>query len=96
MRVFFQLVAFIREHIWHKALVMRCSMRLEIIRVCSLNSFQLVMGLCRGHPSLFLRVCLPQSALPVIYFLVFDTLCVCGCVLEYFGFHEQFLFFHSV
>ena len=57
--VFFQFVAFVREHIWHKVLLMGCSMRLELTRVCILNGFQLVMGLYGGHSSLFLRVCLP-------------------------------------
>ena len=32
------------------------SMRLELTCFCSLNDFQLVVGLYRGHP-LFLRVC---------------------------------------
>ena len=36
-------VAFVREHIWYKALLMGYSMRLELTRVCSLNGFQLVM-----------------------------------------------------
>ena len=26
--------AFVREHIWHKALLMGCSMRLELTRIC--------------------------------------------------------------
>ena len=59
IRVYFQLVTFVRKLIWHKALLMGYSMRLELIRVCSLNGFQLVMGLYEGHTSLFLRVCLP-------------------------------------
>ena len=42
--VCFQLVAFVREHIWHKALLMGYSVRLELIRACSLNDFQLVMA----------------------------------------------------
>ena len=58
IRVCFQLVAFIRVHIWHKALLMGYSMKLELTRVCSLNGFQLVMGLYGGYFSLFLRVCL--------------------------------------
>ena len=41
----FLLVAFIREHTWHKALLMR----LEVIHVSSLNVFQLVMGLYGGN-----------------------------------------------
>ena len=31
--VCFQLVAFVREHIWHKALLMRYSMRLDLTLV---------------------------------------------------------------
>ena len=45
--VCFQLVAFAREHIWHKALLIGYLMILELSRVCSLNDFQLVMGLYR-------------------------------------------------
>ena len=43
----------------HKALLMEYSMRLELTCICSLNNFQLVMGLYGGRSSLFLRVCLP-------------------------------------
>ena len=46
IRAYFQLVAFVREHIWNKALLMGYLMRLELTRVCSLNDFQLVMGFC--------------------------------------------------
>ena len=35
------------------------SMRLELTHVCSLNNFQLVMGLYRGLPFFFAKVCLP-------------------------------------
>ena len=59
IRVCFQLLAFVREHIWHKALLMGYSMKLEFTCVCSLNGFKLVMGLYGGHSSLFLRVCSP-------------------------------------
>ena len=34
--VCFQLVGFVIEHIWHKALLMRYSMRFELTRFCSL------------------------------------------------------------
>ena len=44
------------------------SMRLEFTRVCGLNGFQFVMGSYGCHSSHFLRVCLPQSALPLICF----------------------------
>ena len=33
IRVCFQVVAFVREHIWHKTLLMEYSIRLELIRV---------------------------------------------------------------
>ena len=42
--VSFKLVAFVREHMWHKALLMGYSMRLKLTLVCSLNVFPLVMG----------------------------------------------------
>ena len=57
IRVCFQLVAFVRENIWYKALLMGYSMRLELTLVCSLNDFQLVMYLYRG-PSLFFLECI--------------------------------------
>ena len=44
----FQFVAFVREHIWYKALLMGYS-RLKLIRVCTLDDFLLVMGLYRGQ-----------------------------------------------
>ena len=66
IHVCFQLVAFAREHIWYKAVLMGYSMRLELTCVCSLNGFQLVISLYGGHSSLFLRVHLPKSALPLI------------------------------
>ena len=37
--VCFQVVAFAKEHIWHKALLMGYSMRLEFTYVYSLNVF---------------------------------------------------------
>ena len=56
IRVCFQLLAFAREHIWHKVWLMGYSMRLEITCVCSLNDFLLVIGFYRGLP-LFFLVC---------------------------------------
>ena len=35
-------VCFVSEHMWHKALLLGYSMRLELILVSSLNHFQLV------------------------------------------------------
>ena len=42
--VCFQLVAFVREHIWLMALLMGYSMRLKLTLVRSLNVFPLVLG----------------------------------------------------
>ena len=67
MRICFQLVAFVRELIWQKALLMGCSMNLELTRVCCLNDFQLVIGLYRGHP-LFLLESVYLRLLLVLYF----------------------------
>ena len=44
IRVCFQLDAFVREQVRHKALLMGYSLRLELTRVCSLTGFQLVMA----------------------------------------------------
>ena len=76
IRVCFQFVDFVREHIWHKAFLMGYSMRLEHTRVCSLNVFQLVMGFHGGHFSLFLSVFTLVCFTPHLL-LIFDTLCVC-------------------
>ena len=54
-----------------------------------LNDFQLAMGFYRGHSSLFLRVCLPEPALPHLS-LMFA--CVCVCVLEWFQISRTFIF----
>ena len=91
IRVCFQVVAFVKEHIWHKILLMR----LELTRVCCLNRFQLVIGLYKRHSSLFLRVCLPKPALPLI--ALWYLICVCRCVWVYvcwsgFGFHLELFF----
>ena len=43
VRVCFQFDGFVRAHVWHKALLMVYSMRLELTRIRSLNGFQLVM-----------------------------------------------------
>ena len=39
-----QLVAFVREHMWHKAMWMGKSMRLELTRVHEQNVFQAFYG----------------------------------------------------
>ena len=85
IRVCFQLVTFVREHTWHKALLMGYSMRLELTPVWNSNDFQLVMGLYRGHP-LFFLVCVCFSLLYLsLIFDMFLSLCICVCVLEWFG-----------
>ena len=84
------------ENIWHRALLMGYSIKLEFTRVCSLNGFHLVMGLYRVHSCLFLR----DSYISLLYLsLVFDiwyvflvVVCVCVCVCEWFrysGFTEH-------
>ena len=79
-RVYFQLVAFVKEHIWHKALLMGYSMRLELTRVCSLNYFQLLMSLYRSHPLFFLECVYLSLLYPSFIFDMFLSLCVCVCV----------------
>ena len=66
---------------------MRYSMRVELTRVCSLNGFQLVMGLYRGHSLFFFECVLPLSALPLLdIWYVFVVVCafvrafVCMCI----------------
>ena len=82
IRVCFQVVPFVRENIWHKALLMGYSIRLEITLVCSLNVFQLVMGLCKGHSLFFLEYVYRSLLYPSLIFDIFLSLCV--CVLEWF------------
>ena len=73
-------VAYVRENIYHKALLMGYSVRLELTGICSLNDFQLVRGLYRGPPLFFLECDLPLSGLPLIDIWCFLSLCVCVCV----------------
>ena len=81
IRMCFQLVAFVREHIWHMALLMGHSMRFELTRVCSLNGFRMVMGKCKGHSSFFFWMCLPYPILHLIGF--WYLICFCRCVYIY-------------
>ena len=53
------------------------SMRLELTRVYSLNDFQLVMGLYRGHLLFFLKCVYLSLLYPS---LIFDMFCLCVCV----------------
>ena len=53
-----------------QSLVNGVHIEIELIRVCSLNSFQLVMGIYGGHSSLFLRVCLLFKI--VLQFIIYN------------------------
>ena len=78
--VCFQLLAFVREYMWHKALLMGYSMRLELNLVSSLNDFQSV--LYRSYSSFFLEGVyfgLLYSSLIFDMFIVV-CMCVCACV----------------
>ena len=77
--VCFQLIAFVREHVWHKALLMGYSMRLELMTVCSLNCFHFGMGFYGGHSSFSLSVFTLVCFTPHLL-LIFDMLSVCLCV----------------
>ena len=83
IRLCFQLDAFVREHIWHKDLLMGYLMRLELTHVCSLNGFQLVMGFYETLSSLFLCVYL-SLLYPSFTFDVWYVVCVSW---NGFGFH---------
>ena len=80
IRVYFQLIVLVREHIWHRALLMGNSMRLELTRASSLIGFQLVMGLYRGHTffSVFtLALFIPHCYLIFDMFSLIVSVCVC-------------------
>ena len=44
VHVCFQLVPFVREHIWHNTLLMGYSMKVEFTSVCSLDGFSVSYG----------------------------------------------------
>ena len=56
------------------------SMRLELTRVFSLNDFQLVMGLYRGHPLFFLEAWV--GGVWDFTNSYFSSVCVCECVFR--------------
>ena len=89
IRVCFQLVTFVREHVWHKALLMEYSMRLEFARVCSLVFSWLWfiwMSLLLILECVHLSLLYPSFAFDTF----FHCVCVCVCVwLSSFGFHSQ-------
>ena len=81
--VCFQLVAFVREHMWHKAILMGYSMRLELTLVSSINDPCLVRLVYIGvlvplFWSVFTLVCFTR----LWYFYSFVCVCVYVCVLE--------------
>ena len=76
----FQLVALVREHVWHKALLMGFSMRLKLTLVSSINDFWLVrlvyIGVVvRFSWSVFTLVCFTR-----LIWYVYSCVCVCVCV----------------
>ena len=84
IRAGFQLNAFVREHVWHKAELMGYSMRLEFTCACSLNGFQLVMFFfMNAGPFFFLEFVLLSLRYPSFTFDILYV--VCACVLEWFG-----------
>ena len=70
--VCFQLVAFMREHMGHKALLMGYSMRLKLTLVSSLIDFQLVR---LGYTPFFLE-CVYFGLLTPLLYLICLSLCV--------------------
>ena len=83
IRVCFQLVAFVNEHIWYKALLMGYHIRLELKKVCSFNDFRLVMRLYSDDLFSLVRVYL-SLLYPSLIFDMFLSLRVCVFTLEWF------------
>ena len=90
----FLLVAFVKEYIWHKALLMRYSMRLELTLVSGLNDPWLVrrvyigilcVSLCLGE-LLCVVLCgfkFTGSSFSFFFVYVYRCLCICVCVCVY-------------
>ena len=73
------------EHVWHKALLMGYSIRLELNRVCSLNRFPLVIVCFYEYWSFLFLECVSLSLLyPSSTFDISYVVCVCW---SGFGFH---------
>ena len=81
--VCFQLVAFVREHVWHKAFLMGYSMRLELILVSSINAsiiykyiyilFYRLLGWLIYSPyswSLYVIICLSRRSVSSLCFFL--------------------------
>ena len=85
MRVCFKLDTFVREHEWHKAFLMKSSIRFELTRICSLNGFRLGMGIFMKVGPLFIIECVSLSLLYGsctfdIWYVVCVCVCVCACI----------------
>ena len=79
--VCFQLVAFVREHVWHKAFYMGYSMRLELTLVSSINESCLVGPVfIRVFGAFFLECVYFGLLYPSLIFDMFIVVCVCVCV----------------
>ena len=59
---------------------MKYSVRHELTYVCSLNKFQLVMGLYRRLPFFSMERVYLRLVYPSLIFNMFLSLCVCVCV----------------
>ena len=77
IRVCFQLIAYVREHIWHKALLIGYPMRIELTR---LNDFLLVMVYIEVFLSFYLSVFYLSLLYPSLIFDVFVVVCLRMCV----------------
>ena len=76
--------AFVRGHIWHKALLMGYSIRLELTLVRSLNVFPFGCGfLKKGHPLFFLDCVYLSLLYPSLIFDMFLLLLLLLCVCVY-------------
>ena len=76
----FQLVAFVREHVWHKTYLMGYSMRLELTRASSINDLSGQTSLYRGRYSSFLECVYFSLLYPSLIFDIFVVVCVYVCV----------------
>ena len=85
IRFCFQLVAFFRERIWHKALLMGYSVRLELTRVCSLNGFSVCYGfIWKSLLSFFSEYVYLSQLYPSLFFDIWYVFVVV-CVRVYVG-----------
>ena len=81
----FQLVAFVREHMWHKAFLMGYSMRLDLTLVSSVNDSWSVKLVYIGVVVPLSWSVFVWSASPVFdIWYVYSCVCVCVLALEWF------------